>query len=82
MTDKNSEDFAEFGALSEEDSAHVVKIYNLLSGGITDPHLQALLVYRHLVYVGWLPPGEAESLAEIKDNAVQDLKAIRKELDG
>lgn len=71
-----------FAGLSPEDDARVTKIYNLLAGGITDPQLQALLIYRHLLHTGWLPPTEAERLTELKDDALTDLQLLREELGG
>lgn len=73
-------DAADFQALAPEESVAVLKIYNILSGGITDPQIQALLVFRHLTHTGWIPPNEAESLKKFNEDAKADLKLLRKEL--
>lgn len=76
-----NEIIAAFKALPKEDYAAVVKMYNLLSGGITDPQLQALLIYRHLIHTGWLPPTDATNLKVSKADAISDIKLLRRELD-
>lgn len=71
---------AEFQALTQDESMAVLKIYNILSGGITDPQVQALLVYRHLTHTGWIPPKEGKALRQFKEDAKADLKLLREEL--
>ena len=71
---------SEFQALTPEEDQAVLKIYNILSGGITDPQVQALLIYRHLTHAGWIPPKEAKTLKQFNEDAKADLKLLRKEL--
>lgn len=78
--DKDEEAISEFQALTPEEDQAVLKIYNILSGGITDPQVQALLVFRHLTHTGWIPPNEAEALMKFKEDAKADLKLLREEL--
>lgn len=66
--------------LSDEDSEVVFSLFNILDGGITDPQMQALLIYRHLIHTGWLPPHIAEPLVVLKDNALHDLRLLRREI--
>ena len=79
--DDSNEIVSAFKALPPADYSATVKIYNLLSGGITDPQLQALLIYRHLIHTGWLPPVDAEHLKTAKEDAVADIQLLRQELD-
>ena len=78
--EKDEDAISEFQALTPEEDQAVLKIYNILSGGITDPQVQALLVFRHLTHTGWIPPNEAESLLKFKEDAKADLKLLREEL--
>lgn len=79
--DPDAEAISEFQALTPEEDQAVLKIYNILSGGITDPQVQALLVFRHLTHTGWIPPNEAQKLVQFSEDAKADLKLLRKELD-
>lgn len=83
MTSRLSDDYGppDFEALTPEESEAVLKIYNILSGGIVDPQVQALLVYRHLTHNGWVPPNEAEVLKKFNEDAKADLRLLRKELE-
>ncbi len=78
--DQDDEMISEFQALTPEEDQAVLKIYNILSGGITDPQVQALLVFRHLTHTGWIPPNEADRLKKFTEDAKADLRLLREEL--